>query len=83
MRVTTVAYDLRAWRLRLRLTQSAAAELVGLSLAGYCQAEYRAEDRHRCNKTLALLCRVLEIEREWKATEARRAQFTIYEGGRK
>ena len=60
MLTTTVAFDLRAWRHRLKLTQREAAELVGMSCDGYRVAEYRAEDEGRCNKTLALLAQALE-----------------------
>jgi transcriptional regulator with XRE-family HTH domain len=60
MRTTTIPFPLREWRLRLNITQARAAELLGLSRAGYCQAEYRAEDRNECQKTLALLAQAIE-----------------------
>lgn len=62
MRVSTIAFELRAWRLRLRLTQIQAANALGLSLSAYCQAEYRNSDRpgYPCNKTVALLAVLLE-----------------------
>ena len=62
MKTTTIPFPLREWRHRLALTQAQAAELLGLSRAGYCQAEYRSSDRNECIKTLALLAQAIEKE---------------------
>ncbi len=62
MKTTTVPFSLLAWRQRMHLTQAAAAKALGMSLNGYCSAEYRNSDRpgHPCNKTVALLAEMLE-----------------------
>jgi len=62
MKVTTVPFDLLAWRQRMRYTQVRAAAVLGMSLNGYCTAEYRNADRpgYPCHKTLALLAEMLE-----------------------
>ncbi len=62
MKVTTVPFSLTAWRQRMRMTQVAAAKALGMSVNGYCSAEYRNQDRpgQPCNKTVALLARMLE-----------------------
>ncbi len=62
MRVTTVSFSLTAWRQRMHLTQVAAAKALGMSVNGYCSAEYRNTDRpgQPCNKTVALLATILE-----------------------
>lgn len=62
MRITTTSFDIRAWRQRLALTQRAAASLLGVSLTGYRQTEYRNQDRggFPCQKTLALLAERIE-----------------------
>lgn len=65
MRTTTVPFELRAWRHRMGWTQAEAACALGLSLSGYCRAEYRNEDdaAHAANKTVALLALELEHNR--------------------
>lgn len=62
MKTTTVPFELRAWRYRMRWTQAEAAEALGLSLSGYCRMEYRSEDGqgHPTNKIVALLAEALE-----------------------
>ena len=60
MKVTTIPFDLRAWRYRMRWSQARAAAELGLSLSAYCRAEYRSDDRHICGKTLALLAQAIE-----------------------
>jgi DNA-binding XRE family transcriptional regulator len=69
VRTTTVPFDLRAWRARMRLTQAQAAQALGLSLSGYCESEYRAADRkgHPVVKTVALLAQALERETKERA----------------
>ena len=64
MKTTTIPFNLRSWRQRLGLLQREAAALLGLSLAGYRMAEYRAEDRNECSKTVALLAMAIEKERK-------------------
>lgn len=60
MRMTTLQFDLLAWRQRLNLTQASAAKEVGMSLGGYCAAEYRATDHQLCDARLAKLCAYIE-----------------------
>jgi hypothetical protein len=62
MRVTTVPFSLREWRLRMMWTQEKAAAELYLSIDGYRRAEYRCMDRPHspCNATLARLAVALE-----------------------
>ena len=62
MKMTTLAFDLRAWRNRMGWTQIQAARTVGMSLSAYRGAEYRAEDRRGApvNATLVKLCEMIE-----------------------
>ena len=72
MRTTKTPFHLRAWRLRLDLTQNYAAQLVGLSHSGYVAAEARnAQDTaHPCNATLAYLCMYREMDSSWRVSKA-------------
>ncbi len=69
MRVTAVPFSLLQWRQRMHLTQVRAADALGMSLNGYCSAEYRNSDRpgHPCNKTVALLADRLEEDAHLQA----------------
>ena len=57
------AYDLRAWRSRLHLTQAGASRVVGMSLNGYRAAEYRCDKAGEAEATLVLLCQAVETLR--------------------
>ena len=69
MNLTSTPFDLRAWRLRLRLTQAQAAAALGMALSSYRAAEYVAQDQAGvpCRKTVALLAQALEREQKRSA----------------
>lgn len=65
MKVTTISFDLYAWRVRMGteypITQAEAASLLGLSEAAYKRAERRGRASGApCIKTHALLAQLLE-----------------------
>ena len=45
MRVTTIPFDLPAWRVRMGWTQEEASDALGLSVHAYRRSEYRCKDR--------------------------------------
>lgn len=65
MKILTESYDLVAWRRRMDWTQAQAAAALGLSLSGYCEAEYRCADTpgQPVRKTVAMLARMIEDQR--------------------
>lgn len=60
MKPYTTQFDLRAWRLRLDMTQSLAAENLGMSTAAYRNAEYESTDHGSVRTTVAKLAAFVE-----------------------